>query len=52
MTQQEMHLLRIVHKGDAQGMAMLNPAIREKQEAEDEAEFHKFVEQSIKGESE
>jgi hypothetical protein len=30
-------------------MAMLNPAVREKHEAEDEAEFRQFVEQPIKG---
>ena len=52
MTEEEKLLLQVVHKGDAQEMAMLNPAVREKQEAEEEAEFHKFVEQSIKGESE
>lgn len=52
LTEEEKLLLRVVHKGDAREMAMLNPAIRERQEAEEEAEFHKFVEQSIKGESE
>jgi hypothetical protein len=52
LTEEEKLLLQVVHKGDAQEMAMLNPAVREKQEAEEEAEFHKFVEQSIKGESE
>ena len=31
---------------------MLNPEVREKQEAAAEAEFHEFVEQSIKGERE
>lgn len=52
LTQEEKLLLRIVKKGDEKEIAMLNPAIREKQEAEEEAEFHKFVEQSIKGENE
>jgi hypothetical protein len=52
LTEQEKLLLLIVHKSDPEEMAMLNPEIRERQEAEGEAEFKEFVEQSIKGESE
>jgi hypothetical protein len=52
LTREEKLLLRIVQKGDSQQMAMLNPQVREKQEAESEAEFKKFVEQSTTGERE
>ena len=52
LTQQERLLLRFVHRGDPQVMAMLNPEVREKQEAQNEAEFHQWVEQSMKGERE
>ena len=52
LTGEEKLLLRIVQKGDSQQMAMLNPQVREKQEAESEAEFKKFVEQSTTGERE
>jgi hypothetical protein len=48
LTQEEKLLLRIVHAGDPQQMAMLNPEIRARQEAENEAEFQEFVEQSDK----
>ena len=52
LTQEEKLLLRIVHKGDPQEMAMLNPEIREKQDAQSEAEFNQFVMQSTKGHGE
>ena len=52
LTREEKLLLRVVQKGDSQQMAMLNPQVREKQEAESEAEFKKFVEQSTTGERE
>jgi len=52
LTEEEKLLLRIVHKGDPMEIAMLNAEVREKQEAESEAEFHKWVEQSTKGERE
>ena len=48
LTQEEKLLLRVVHRADPQEMAMLNPEVREKHEAEDEAEFRRFVEQSNK----
>jgi hypothetical protein len=48
LTEEEKLLLRAVHTGDPQVMAMLNPVIRAQQEAESEAEFRKFVEQSGK----
>jgi len=52
LTQQERLLLRIVRKGDPQEMAMLNLEVRERQAAEGEAEFHQWVEQSMKGQGE
>ncbi|MGA9670359.1 MAG: hypothetical protein WBQ94_14195, partial [Terracidiphilus sp.] len=52
LTQEEKLLLRVVHEGDPQEMAMLNPEIRAKQEAQSDAEFQEFVEQSIKGDRE
>ena len=48
MTQEEKLLLRVVHKGDPQVIAMLDPEERARQEAKSEAEFQKFVEQSGK----
>ncbi|MGA3136765.1 MAG: hypothetical protein ABSC88_12300 [Terracidiphilus sp.] len=48
LTNEEKLLLRVVHSGDPQLIAMLNPEIRAKQEAESEAEFQKFAEQSGK----
>jgi hypothetical protein len=48
LTQEEKLLLRAVHTGDPQVMAMLNPEVRARQEAESEAEFRKFIEQSGK----
>lgn len=51
LTQEEKLLLRVVHSGDPQVMAMLNPEIRDQQDAQSEAEFNQFVEQSIKGQS-
>jgi hypothetical protein len=52
LTQQERLLLRIVHKGDPEEIAMLNPEVREREAAEGEAEFRKWVEQSVKGQGE
>jgi hypothetical protein len=52
LTEQERLLLRIVHRGDPQEMAMLNPAVREREAAKGEAEFHQWVEQSLKGQGE
>jgi hypothetical protein len=46
LTNEEKLLLRAVHLGDPQVMAMLNPEVRARQEAESEAEFQKFIEQS------
>jgi hypothetical protein len=51
LTLQEKLLLRLVRRGDPNATAMLDPRIRERQEAQSEAEFHRFVEQSIEGES-
>jgi len=48
LTSEEKLLLRVVHTGDPQLMAMLDPEERAKQEAASEAEFQKFVEQSGK----
>jgi hypothetical protein len=48
LTKEEKLLLRAVHTGDPQVMAMLDPEVRARQEAESEAEFQKFVEQSGK----
>ena len=48
LTNEEKLLLCAVHTGDPQVMAMLNPEVRAKQEAESEAEFQKFVVQSGK----
>jgi hypothetical protein len=48
LTQEEKLLLRVVHTGDSQLMAMLDPEERARQEAESKAEFQKFVEQSGK----
>jgi hypothetical protein len=48
LTREEKLLLRAVHTGDPQVMAMLDPEERARQEAVSEAEFRKFVEQSGK----
>jgi hypothetical protein len=48
LTKEEKLLLRAVHTGDPQVMAMLDPEVRARQDAESEAEFQKFVEQSGK----
>jgi hypothetical protein len=52
LTNEERLLLRAVHLGDPQVMAMLNPEVRARQEAESEAEFQRFIEQSGKGDPE
>jgi hypothetical protein len=51
LTDEEKLLLRAIHTGDPQVMAMLDPELRARQEAESEAEFQKFVEQSGKEDS-
>jgi hypothetical protein len=48
LTNEEKLLLRAVHLGDPQVMAMLNPEVQAREEAESEAEFQKFVDQSSK----
>jgi hypothetical protein len=48
LTNEEKLLLRVVHSGDPQLIAMLDPEERARQEAKSEAEFQKFVEQSGK----
>ncbi|HMD77235.1 MAG TPA: hypothetical protein VKG86_07660 [Terracidiphilus sp.] len=48
LTNEEKLLLRVVHSGDPQLIAMLDPEERARQEAKSEAEFQKFVEQSSK----
>jgi hypothetical protein len=48
LTNEEKLLLRAVHTGDPQVMAMLDPEVRARQDAESEAEFQRFVEQSGK----
>jgi len=48
LTEQEKLLLRIAHSGNPHELAMLNPAVRAKQEAAEEAEFQKFVAQSTR----
>jgi len=52
LTNEEKLLLRAVRLNDPQVMAMLNPEVRARQEAESEAEFQAFVNQSGKGDSE
>jgi hypothetical protein len=48
LTNEEKLLLRAVHTGDPQVIAMLNPEERARQEAASEAEFQRFVKQSGK----
>lgn len=50
LTAEEKLLQRIAQSGNPRQQALLNPEVCEKQEAVAEAEFHEFVEQSIKGE--
>jgi len=52
LTQQEKLLLRIAHQADPQELAMLNPQVRAQRDAESEAEFLKFVDESTKRDSE
>lgn len=42
LTEQERLLLRVVHRGDTQELAMLNPAVRRAREAADAAEYQEF----------
>jgi len=48
LTDEEKLLLRVVRLGDPQVTAMLDHEVRARQEAEQEAEFQQFVEQSGK----
>jgi hypothetical protein len=52
LTEEEMLLVRIAHRADPQELAMLNPQVRARRDAESEAEFLKFVDDSTKGDSE
>jgi hypothetical protein len=52
LTQQEKLLLRVVHSGDPQVMAMLNSTVRAREEAESDAEFQKFIGSSAQGDRE
>jgi len=52
LTDEEKLLLRAVRLGDPQVTAMLNPEVRARQEAESEAEFQRFADQSGNGDSE
>ena len=44
LTEQERLMLRLVHSGDRQELAKLNPMVRMDQEAEETAEFQRFFE--------
>lgn len=52
LTQEEKLLLRIAHRGNPEELAMLNPQVQAQRDAESEAEFLKFVDESTKGDSE
>jgi hypothetical protein len=52
LTQEEVLLVRLAHRAGPQELAMLDPLIRARQDTESEAEFLKFVDESIKGDSE
>jgi hypothetical protein len=52
LTDEEKLLLRVVHLGDPQVMAMLNPEVRARQEEENEAEFRKFADSTGNEETE
>lgn len=52
LTEEEKLLARIAHRADPQELAMLDPQIRARRDAESEAEFLKFVDDSTKGVSE
>jgi len=52
LTEQEKLLLRIAHKRDPEEVAMLNPQVRARQEAEGKVEFQQFFEPSTKGNNE
>jgi hypothetical protein len=52
LTEQEKLLLRIAHRGDPEELAMLNQEIRDKREADSNAEFQRFFEPAITGDSE
>lgn len=42
LTEEEKLLLRVVHRGDPEEIALLNPAVRAAQDAEETAEFGEF----------
>ncbi|RSL17669.1 hypothetical protein EDE15_3205 [Edaphobacter aggregans] len=52
LTEQEKLLLRIAHRRDPEQLAMLNQELRDKREADSNAEFQKFFEPTITGDSE
>jgi hypothetical protein len=52
LTEEEMLLVRIAHRAGPQELAMLNPQIRARRDAESEAAFLKFVDGSTEGDSE
>jgi hypothetical protein len=52
LTQEEKLLRQIALRGDPQALAMLNPQIQARREAESEEEFLKFIEEPAKGDSE
>jgi hypothetical protein len=52
LTEQEKLLLRIVHQGDPQLMAVLNPEVRAREQEQIQAEFQEFVNQSNRGDRE
>ncbi len=47
LTEQEKLLLRVVHRSDPVELAMLNPEMEARREAEGAAEFQKFFEPSV-----
>ncbi|HEY1808829.1 MAG TPA: hypothetical protein VGG42_09720, partial [Acidobacteriaceae bacterium] len=46
LTEQEKMLLRVAQVGNPQEMAMLNPEIRAKKEAQSDQEFQRFFERA------
>ncbi len=52
LTEQEKLLLRLAHKGNPVELAMLNPEMRARQDAESKAEFQRFFGQSTSGDNE
>jgi hypothetical protein len=52
LTEQEKLLLRVVHKGDPEEIAMLNQEMRDKREEDNNAEFQRFFEPVTTGDTE